>query len=221
MTSWLGECEDWKRGTRSRDLYLAFTESCRQMAIHPNAIWTETRWGRRLTELGYPPHKRMDGSYRALRVKCPACTGVYTGTRLTEAQHRLLHRLLEPPFQAVTPQLQFRSPIEQEFWAALQAVPQPALKGLVSQHQVPGTRYRLDFALPDLRIGIELDGFASHSSTADIARDRRRQRNLEAAGWRVIRFGGAEIRADAAACVQETARLVRLIQHEREAGRHE
>lgn len=74
--------------------------------------------------------------------------------------------------------------------------------------QYPVGRYRLDFALPGRKIGIELDGFASHSSTRDIENDRRRQRELEALGWRVIRFGGREVHNDAAACAREAARLI-------------
>jgi very-short-patch-repair endonuclease len=102
------------------------------------------------------------------------------------------------------------SPIERQFWDAWLAAPgrYPALAGLVAQHKAG--RYRLDFALPAQRIGIELDGFASHSSTADITRDRQRQRELEADGWRIIRFGGAEVYQDAAGCVRQAARLASL-----------
>lgn len=72
VLSWLEECEPWEAGTRSRDLYKAFTESCRQMAIHQSAIWSETRWGRMLTTLGFPHEHRRDGRYRPLRVKPPS-----------------------------------------------------------------------------------------------------------------------------------------------------
>lgn len=69
---WLAEeCEDWERGTRSRELYLAFTESCRRMSVNPASVPSETKWGRRLTELGYPPVKRMDANYRTLRIRPP------------------------------------------------------------------------------------------------------------------------------------------------------
>lgn len=98
------------------------------------------------------------------------------------------------------------SPIEKSFWNAHQKLALRELAGLVPQH--PVGRFFLDFALPGLKIGIELDGFATHSSTADIARDRQRQRAIEAAGWRIIRFGGAEVHRDAAACVQQAAALL-------------
>lgn len=98
------------------------------------------------------------------------------------------------------------SPIEQQFWAAHWKLGIPALAGLVPQH--PVGRYKIDFALPDIKVGVELDGFASHSSTTAIAKDRRRQRELEAAGWRIIRFGGQEVHKDAEGCVQQVAYLV-------------
>jgi very-short-patch-repair endonuclease len=103
------------------------------------------------------------------------------------------------------------SPIERAFWDAHRRLGLPELGGLVFQH--PALNYRIDFALPDRRIGIELDGFASHSSTADIARDRMRQRALEAAGWRIIRFGGAEVHRDAGSCVVQAAALIRSLRN--------
>lgn len=101
------------------------------------------------------------------------------------------------------------SPIEKQFWAAHQRLQLPELDGLVPQH-VTGA-YRIDFALPDRMIGIELDGFESHSSTADIARDRSRQRELELSGWRIIRFGGSEVHHDADECVRQAAHLADVI----------
>ena len=103
--------------------------------------------------------------------------------------------------------VQDMSPIERQFWEAHCQLALPELKGLVSQH--PVLNYRVDFALPGSMIGIELDGFASHSSTADITRDRQRQRAIEAAGWYLIRFGGAEVHRDAEQCVREAAGLAR------------
>lgn len=99
------------------------------------------------------------------------------------------------------------TPIERQFWGAHQQLRLPELDGLVFQH--PMTRYRIDFALPARKIGIELDGFASHSSTADIARDRNRQRALESFGWYIIRFGGSEVHHDAESCVRQAASLIR------------
>jgi very-short-patch-repair endonuclease len=46
----------------------------------------------------------------------------------------------------------------------------------------------LDFALPDLRIAIEVDGRAFHSDRASFDYDRVRQNWLVANGWSVLRF---------------------------------
>src|SRR4051794_29512603 len=86
------------------------------------------------------------------------------------------------------------SPIEIKFWKAYNAAKPTGLRGLVRQY--PVGRYRLDFALPRHKIGIELDGHTTHSSPSAIAADRKRQRALEEWGWYIIRFGGAEVHAN-------------------------
>lgn len=100
------------------------------------------------------------------------------------------------------------SPIEDSFWRAHQRLKLRPLAGLVRQFKVGS--YRLDFALPHLKIGIELDGHLTHSSPAAIAADRKRQRWLESQGWYIIRFGGQEVFKDAVECVRETSFLVSL-----------
>ena len=47
---------------------------------------------------------------------------------------------------------------------------------------------RVDVAFPGLRLAIEVDGFAYHSDRDRFQRDRRRQNDLVALGWRVLRF---------------------------------
>jgi len=51
----------------------------------------------------------------------------------------------------------------------------------------------LDFAFPDLRICIEVDGRAAHSGAKAFDRDRRRQNDLALDGWLVLRFTWAQI----------------------------
>jgi very-short-patch-repair endonuclease len=98
------------------------------------------------------------------------------------------------------------SPIEELFWQSHQRLRLRPLVGLKKQYKVGP--YRLDFALPQRMIGIELDGHSTHSTTQAIAADRQRQRALEAAGWYIIRFGGLEVYQNADACVREAAQLV-------------
>jgi len=47
---------------------------------------------------------------------------------------------------------------------------------------------RVDFAYPDRRLAIELDGSRWHSIERDVARDDRRERRIVAGGYRIMRF---------------------------------
>jgi very-short-patch-repair endonuclease len=47
--------------------------------------------------------------------------------------------------------------------------------------------YRIDAAFPHHRVAIEVDGYAYHSDRRQFQRDRERQNDLVAAGWRIIR----------------------------------
>ena len=49
-----------------------------------------------------------------------------------------------------------------------------------------GRRAYLDFAYPDARLAIEADSYRHHSSRIDWARDRTRNNDLIALGWRVL-----------------------------------
>jgi very-short-patch-repair endonuclease len=60
----------------------------------------------------------------------------------------------------------------------------------VYQYEVAlgGRRRRIDFAYPDRRLAIEIDGHAVHAQRNVFQDDRHRQNDLIEAGWRVIRF---------------------------------
>lgn len=60
----------------------------------------------------------------------------------------------------------------------------------VQQHPVVvnGRTYRLDLAYPDLRIGIEYDGWDSHRIRSAFDGDRARQNPLEILGWLILRY---------------------------------
>jgi very-short-patch-repair endonuclease len=64
------------------------------------------------------------------------------------------------------------------------------LPALVFQHPVvlSGRNRRIDFALPDLKIAIEVDGYESHSRFDVFQDDRARGNELELEGWTVLRF---------------------------------
>ena len=59
--------------------------------------------------------------------------------------------------------------------------------------KIGGQPYSLDFAIPQLRIGIEADGEMFHSSTKQVQRDKSRDMQLTQAGWTIIRFKDTEI----------------------------
>jgi very-short-patch-repair endonuclease len=101
------------------------------------------------------------------------------------------------------------SPPEEAFWRAYLGLHPTNLDGLVPQYSVG--RYRLDFAVPDLDVGIEIDGFAYHATPSAFEKDRKRQRELEHAGWRIVRFSAREVLRDPKACVHEAARWVGLL----------
>jgi len=54
-------------------------------------------------------------------------------------------------------------------------------------------RYFLDVAFAEARLAVEIDGRAHHSSAAAFQNDRRRQNDLVAAGWTVLRFTWGDI----------------------------
>jgi hypothetical protein len=55
---------------------------------------------------------------------------------------------------------------------------------------------RVDFAYPELRLAVEVDGYAAHSSIDAFRRDRTRQNALVTAGWTVLRFTWTEVDDD-------------------------
>jgi very-short-patch-repair endonuclease len=56
------------------------------------------------------------------------------------------------------------------------------------QYAVREAHARVDFAYPELRLAIEVDGYEVHGSPRAMTADLERQRRLVAAGWTVVRF---------------------------------
>jgi very-short-patch-repair endonuclease len=65
----------------------------------------------------------------------------------------------------------------------------------VFQHEVwiNGESYLIDFAYPEVRLAIEVDGYETHSSPRALQRDLRRQNDLVAAGWTILRFTWTDV----------------------------
>lgn len=60
------------------------------------------------------------------------------------------------------------------------------------QYWVEG--YRLDFAAPPIKLGLEVNGVAFHSAAIDVQRNCHKLNRLVALGWRVLQFTAADIR---------------------------
>lgn len=80
------------------------------------------------------------------------------------------------------------------------------IEGLIPQYVVP--RYRLDFAVPDKLIAIEIDGHDYHKTKNQRTYDAKRDRELSIGGWKVVRFTASEIFQNAPGCVDDILRLI-------------
>jgi hypothetical protein len=69
----------------------------------------------------------------------------------------------------------------------------------VTQHEivVDGQVYRLDFAWPACKVGLECDGRLRHSEDSDFRRDRRRWSDIATRGWRLLYATWGDTRAPA------------------------
>src|SRR6478672_1839444 len=79
--------------------------------------------------------------------------------------------------------------VVESFFARL--VAEFGIEGVVYQHEVEvdGKTRRLDFAMPDVLLGIEIDSEEHHSSPAARASDRQRQNEMATVGYLLLRYG--------------------------------
>lgn len=91
-----------------------------------------------------------------------------------------------------------RSPLEELFLPFLDAhhIPRPRLNAWLA---VGEDRFQVDCLWPDARLIGELDGFASHGTKRAFGGDRRRDRRLLAASYRVVRITAAQLRSEPSA----------------------
>jgi hypothetical protein len=94
---------------------------------------------------------------------------------------RCIERLQDDPGGRV------RSPLEELFLPFLDAhhIPRPRLNPWLS---VGDERFQVDCLWPDARLVGELDGFQSHGTKRSFRADRKRDRQLLAASYRVVRI---------------------------------
>lgn len=106
-------------------------------------------------------------------------------------------------------QLSFDSFLEYAFlrWVLTPAV-QPEMISFVTPQaklHCGEHTYRIDYAITGqhLRVAVELDGFEFHRHRAAFNYDRLRQNDLQAVGWKVIRFSYDAIRLETARCITQ------------------
>jgi very-short-patch-repair endonuclease len=69
------------------------------------------------------------------------------------------------------------------------------LMGLAFRRQMPIAGYIVDFACPDKKLIVELDG-SQHAQAANSALDTERSARLEALGWTILRFWNDDVIRD-------------------------
>lgn len=77
---------------------------------------------------------------------------------------------------------------------------------IIRQYQV--FKYRIDFAHPEAKIAIELDGQDFHSHKKDRNKDYARQHTIEDDGWYFVRFTGSQVWADVDGCISRVHKLI-------------
>ncbi|EKF58337.1 hypothetical protein QWE_17083 [Agrobacterium albertimagni AOL15] len=81
---------------------------------------------------------------------------------------------------------------ERKLWGCLRA---HRLMGLSFRRQVPIAGFIVDFACPDHKLIVEVDG-SQHGHDADLTYDAARTRRLEQDGWTVLRFWNDDVLRD-------------------------
>ncbi len=88
-----------------------------------------------------------------------------------------------------------RSDLEERFIAFLDAknIPRPRLNAWLS---IGDDRYQVDCLWPEARVIAELDDWKSHGTKRGFRKDRKRDRRLGVAGYRVVRITEDQIRTE-------------------------
>lgn len=88
------------------------------------------------------------------------------------------------------------SPVESQLWGSLLGFFQfPYRKPLpIPQYAING--YRLDFAWPDYKLAVEVDGHDYHKTKEQRSYDAKRDRDLLKLGWTTLRFTGSDVFRD-------------------------
>jgi hypothetical protein len=97
--------------------------------------------------------------------------------------------------QAAAPLALTRNELEKRFLSVCDAagIPRPQVNAWVP---LDGGGVEVDFLWPAQRLAVETDGHQVHGTRQAFERDRRRDRRLLLAGWRVVRFTWRQLVSD-------------------------
>jgi very-short-patch-repair endonuclease len=131
--------------------------------------------------------RALEAAYRQRRLHLPDVEAT-----IARAPGRRGLRPLRAALAALDPaKAMTRSELERRAIALVRAhaLPEPDVNARRSGHEV-------DLSWPERRLVVELDGRAFHATAAAFERDRRRDADLQARGWRVLRFSWLQIVQD-------------------------
>lgn len=90
------------------------------------------------------------------------------------------------------------TPIEKKLYSELEKELESKKMEVQVYRQLQTGSYRLDLAIPGLKIDVECDGQEYHDGKVD----KRRDQYLKKAGWKILRFTGSEINSETAYCIR-------------------
>jgi hypothetical protein len=99
------------------------------------------------------------------------------------------------------------SPLESEFLKLMRGAPLPPPLPQLEVREGDRFLARVDFAYPDRKIAIELDGYQWHSGHLAWESDRLKDNRLQAAGWRVLRFSKKAVRGRSSEVIDQLLRV--------------
>ncbi len=77
------------------------------------------------------------------------------------------------------------------------------------ENAVPGRKFRLDIAIPDKLLAIEVDGWEFHGKFKEgFHKDREKQNLLTEHNWRILRFTAKEIYQNLEGCIDTIRRTL-------------
>jgi very-short-patch-repair endonuclease len=99
---------------------------------------------------------------------------------------------------------------ELKFWNTVRA---HRLMGLSFRRQMPIAGFIVDFACPEHKIVIEIDG-SGHGRTETLVADTKRSDQLAALGWTTLRFWNDDVLKDTDGVCTHILRVIEVKQHE-------